>query len=168
MAFVVEDGTVVADANSLCDVEFADEYFSDRAVVAWTGSDSIKESALIRATDYIETRFGLRFKGSIADEEQTLSWPRLYVDADDIVPTAIKKATAEYALRALTAELAPDPDIDSSGRAIASKSEKVGPISETTTYATSFGLVPFLFKPYPAADALLNAYLKYSSGVIRD
>lgn len=165
MTFTVEDGTGITNANSLCAVNFADSYFTDRAIAGWTGTNDAKQSALIRATDYIETRFGPRFKGSKADEDQALSWPRVEVCADDTVPVAVRKATAEYALRALTAVLLPDPVYDDSGRLVASKSEKVGPISETVTYITGTGVV--IFRAYPAADALLKPWLKSSSGLVR-
>lgn len=165
MTFIVEDGTGVADANSLCAVDYADAYFADRAIAAWTGADVAKQSALVRATDYIETRFGRRFKGELADTEQALSWPRIDASADGIVPASIRKATAEYALRALKSTLAPDPVSDESGRVVASKSEKVGPILESTTFVA--GSVVQTFKPYPAADGLIKPWLKPTGGLVR-
>ena len=35
MAFVPETGIGLPDANSLVSVEFADEYFADRAIAEW-------------------------------------------------------------------------------------------------------------------------------------
>lgn len=168
MSLVVEDGTVVADANSYCSVAFADSYFADRGVVEWTGTNAKKEEALIRATDYIESKYSVRFKGNPETDDQSLSWPRLNVNYDGIIPIPLRKATAEYALRALTTKLAPDPVIDETNRMIASKSEKVGPISETTTYATSgTGSAGMIFRPYPAADSLLRGLVVYNGGVTR-
>jgi len=164
MAFVVETGAGVAGANSLCSVAFADAYFAERGITAWTGdTNAVKQPALIRATDYIETRFGLRFKGSKSNDDQALSWPR---DDVAILPPAISKAAAEYALRALTQTLAPDPVIDESNRLVYIDASKVGPISESKTYAKDFA-APMTFRPYPAADALLKPYLVSTSGVIR-
>ncbi len=165
MAFTVEDGTGVEDANSLCSVEFADAYFADRAITAWTGDAAAKQTALVRATDYIETRFGHKFRGCKAEDDQALSWPRVDVSADDTVPVGIRKAASEYALRALTATLLPDPEYDASGRVVVSKREKVGPIEESAAYLNSSGIV--LFKAYPAADALLRPWLNYATGLIR-
>lgn len=161
MPFIVEDGTGVADANSLCAVAFADSYFLDRGIVAWAGVTAAKETALVRATDYIETRFGLKFRGDVVDVNQALSWPRTDAGADDIVPLGVRKAASEYALRALTTTLAPDPTTDESGRVVASKSEKVGPISETTTFVGSSVVT---FKPYPAADLLIKPWLRSNGG----
>ena len=171
MAFTVEDGTIVDDSNSFCSVEFADEYFSERSITAWTGDTSDKESALIRATDYIEFRFAESFLGSKVESDQSLSFPRTDIDDvdEDQVPRALKRATAEYALRALSAELAPDPIATDTGRVgLVSESHKTGPIEDTYRYASrGAGLPPPPFRPYPAADALLNLLLRRSSGVLR-
>ena len=165
MAFVVEDGTGVANANSLCAVAFADAYFTDRGIIAWTGVTGVKQSALIRATDYIETRFGQKFQGELAAEDQELSWPRANVGADAIVPSSIQKAVAEYALRALTTTLAPDPVVSDTGRIVKSTSSKLGPIEESVTYVDGASVAQF--KPYPAADALIRPWLRYANGLVR-
>ena len=73
MAFVVEDGTGLENANSFCSVAFADSYFSDRGIAAWTGSNTVKEQALVRATDYISNRF--TFRRDPYSEEQALPFP---------------------------------------------------------------------------------------------
>lgn len=175
--FVSEDGTGLDDANSLCPLEFADSYFAVRNQTAWTKVDhGLRKSALVRATDYIETRFGMRFRGEKQfPDVQVLSWPRSCVElangvkiAEDAVPAGILKAASEYALRALTGALAPDPVMDESGRALAGKSERVGPISESVTYAsTGAGSVPAIFKPYPAADILIKPFLNYAGALVR-
>lgn len=169
MGFVVEDGTGKVDSNSYATAEEADAYFSDRSVSAWTGTSGVKESALIRATDYIEGRFASRFKGQKATSEQALSWPRIVTgyDADEI-PTSLKKATYEYALRALTAKLAPDPVVSESGLAVVAEKKKVGPIEKEVQYAQSGpGSTVTYFKPYPAADMLLSSLLISGKKVIR-
>lgn len=168
MAFTVEDGTVVADANSLCSVGFADAYFAERLIAAWTGSDSLKQAKLIAATDYIEIRFGLRFKGGLVDTAQPLSFPRTDIDQDNVVPIAVRKAASEYALRALVAELAPDPVMSDTNRLLSAESHKIGPLEDSYKYATRGpGSTPLTFRPYPAADSLLVPFLKPSTGVVR-
>lgn len=120
MAFTVEDGTGVPAANAYADVSFVNDYHGDRNHGAWqTFGTSQKEKAIIRATDYLEKRFSLKFKGHRSDPTgQSLSWPRRDVfDEDDYllvhsdeIPKELKQATAEYAIRAiLIGELAPDP-----------------------------------------------------------
>jgi hypothetical protein len=81
-----------------------------------------------------------------------------------VVPVGIKKAVAEYALRALSGALAPDPTYDASGRQATMTRKKVGPI-ETEAQFTA-GMTVSLFKPYPMADALVRSYLTYD-GLVR-
>ncbi len=152
--FTVEDGTGKVDANAYSDVAFADTYFSERGVSTWTGTDAAKKSALIRATDYIDTVFGHRFRGSKFLEEQALCFPR---NVAGTLPTPLKRAACEYALRALKAPLVADPVTDSSGLMIKSKSEKLGPIDEKIEYMDQSRRP---FKPYPAADVLLRPFLR--------
>lgn len=185
MAFIVEDGTGVANSNAYCPLSFADSYFDDRQNFVWAvADDDAKKAAIIRASDYIEIRFGAKFIGVKVDSAQSLSWPRqseaqgyvypygiaLYAPDTSfptgIVPQCVQRACAEYALRALSAPLAPDPVMDATGRAVQSTSDKVGPIESSVTYVPS--AVPATFIPYPAADKMLAPVLSASSGgVIR-
>lgn len=168
MAFTVEDGTGVAGANALCSVAVADAYFGERGVAAWTGDDADKEVALIRATDYIELRWGQRLKGAKASEEQALSFPRAGIAnvADDEVPLTVQRACAEYALRALGGtELQPDPVTDTGGRVVTEKTTRVGPLETTTKYQQH--TAPLTVKDYPVPDALMRLFVYSAGGVIR-
>lgn len=109
--------------------------------------------------------------GGSDGEEQILEWPRLYVYSPSGIlvtgiPILLKKATAEYALRALTATLMPDPTIDDSGKSIIKKVEKVGPIVEETEFEKG-SQMSNLLRPYPSADRLLSSLLKSAGGTIR-
>ncbi len=148
MAFVVEDGTGVAGSNAYIDIAFANSYHSDRGHNAWkTFATSKRQTAVIRATDYIEKRFNLKFKGHRSDPTgQSLSWPRRDVfDEDDYllvhsdeIPKELQQATAEYAIRALLiSELAPDPPLptqtqDFSNTTSQSGDITRGPLKKTT------------------------------------
>lgn len=170
MAFVVEDGTAKADANSYVTIADADSYFADRDNTAWTGADAVKQAALVKATDYIEGRFGQRFIGSKKTTTQALAWPRTGAAdfADTAIPVGLRRACCEYAVRALSAELAPDLKVDASGLTVVATKKKVGPIE--TDYAvpqTGLGSTPMLFRPYPAADMLLRGLVYSASQVIR-
>lgn len=108
MAFTVEDGTGIAGANSYASIADADTYFADRGTGTWTGSDAVKEGALIRATAYIDATY--RFVGIIVDRTQALAWPRYeaYDREGRIlsgVPAAVIGATCELALYALSKPL---------------------------------------------------------------
>lgn len=182
MAFTVEDGTGLTDSNAYVSVEFVDGYHSDRGNTKWTGSTGLKQSAIIRATEYIDKRFGRKFRGFRDHREQALEWPRLdaYSDAGydytgiDAVPRALQKATAEYALRALLlGELAPDapsmvpPQNNASGSEtetdvvtgeITRKKEVVGPIEEETEYRTTGQTLASLGQTREMVSGLVNTF----------
>lgn len=172
MALVVEDGTGKVDANGYIDTDFADTYFADRGLAAWTGTPEVKAQAIIKATDYIETRFGSLLKGTpeFPETPQALSFPRVqlfdrYGIAVQGIPTNLKKATAEYAVRALLAPLMPDLEVDASGQQVTSKREKIGPLEEEVVLNSSASAK--LFKPYPAADRLLMDYINHGGRTYR-
>lgn len=168
MAFTVQDNNgSVANANAYISLAEFQEYHADRGNSLAAYNDAAQQAAIIRATDYLDQRF--RFVGEKRQGRlQTTQWPR--EDVDDVdgytvtgIPPEVKEATAEYALRALTAALAPDPTRDASGVPILSKSESVGPVSESTTFAA--GAV-FRMPRYPDADQkLVKAGLVCAGGI---
>lgn len=161
MAFVVQasSGTHVPGANSYITVAYFRSYHADRGntLPAAAAQDSAVEAALVRATDYLDTRF--RFVGHrMYGRDQSTEWPRSSaVDADrrpvDGIPAEIAEATAEYALRSFLRPLNPDPTRDASGAIVASKSEQVGPIAKSVTLAAAGAWTP---PKYPAADQKLR------------
>lgn len=191
MAFIVEDGTNVADANSLTTVAFVDAYFADRGEASWApATTTAKQQALVKATDYFQGRFASALRGARQFEDQELAFPRTGVvttDGEEIaestVPDAIQKAIAEYALVALqNNKIIPDPPRPGSATYVGeakSKSVTVGPISQSTTYVTRDerrsqalrvgpGMVAAADVPsIPKADMLVEKFLKLSKGVIR-
>lgn len=109
--------------------------------------------------------------GGLDDGEQPLEFPRrsLFTRAGraiDGIPLDLKKATAEYAVRARGSSLFVDPTVDPTGRTVVEKEERVGPILERTRYEDSSVLAQ-LIKPYPEADALLVPFLKSSGRTVR-
>jgi len=137
MAFRVETGAIVAGANSLCSVEYARQYHADRQHDKWFERPDEHEAALIRATDFLCRRYGIRFQGERVTTTQALCWPRriavpgLTVLSTE-VPTAIQSAVAEIAYREVLGQ-ALDTVVDT--RLIKSSKVSVGSISKETTYA---------------------------------
>lgn len=168
MGFIVEDGTVVAGATSLAPVDYADEHFADRGYTAWSElSVEQKQVALIKATDFLDRRYGGRWRGHVLGVEQELSWPRKGVYAfgerarpvaEDEIPSDIQKATVELARRVVELDdLQPDTIPGTS----AVKREKVGPLE--VEYADA-QLVSSPF--YSAVVDLVRPYLRRHSGVV--
>lgn len=97
MAIIVEDGTLVSNANSYVDELDLIAYAEDRGITI-TG---VEEQLLIRAMDYLES---LSFIGIKRVHTQALQWPRANVIIDDYlvsldtIPNELKKAQMEIAL----------------------------------------------------------------------
>jgi hypothetical protein len=157
---IVEDGSVVADANAYVTLDFCDAYHLLRANDDWaSAAEAEKVAAIINATDYVNARWA--FVSTRSDEAQALEWPRDKVtdangfDQADNVPLVVQQTTAEYALRALAGALLPDPAQDDNGKFITLKREKVGPVEEETRYSELLGRS--VLKPYPMADRRMSA-----------
>ncbi len=115
MALTVEDGTGLVGADAYISVANADTYFLASANATWAAATiPAKEVAIVKATRYMEKRFGTKWKGLIASSEQALGWPRRYVydergtELVDQVPVQIARACAEYAVQALVNPLIPE------------------------------------------------------------
>ena len=158
MAFVVETGAGVANANSYASVAAADAYATDRGIDNWISQTTTeKQRALIKATDYLEAVYREAWKGYRVTATQGLSWPRCEVVVDtfpveaNIVPGAVVNACVEMALRATTGTAL----IEDQGQTV--KREKVDVIEvEYADYSDPT-------KRYPAINSMLQPYL-LSSG----
>lgn len=116
MAFQVEDGTGLTDSNAYIAEVFFDDFHTDRGRDLVPFTTTQKENAIVRASDYIEKRFGRKFRGVRRSKNQAMEWPRLdafdnddfMLNEVDLIPRQLEKATAEYAYQALLdGELAP-------------------------------------------------------------
>lgn len=168
MAFVVESGVGLSNANAYLSVADFKSYHDDRGQSYASYSDSQIQYAIIKATDYLDYRF--TFIGIRRLETQSLEWPRLNAFYSDgrmasLVPVEVQEACAEYAFRALSATLAPDPIYDDSNSLIANKTSKVGPLEVTKEY--SRGGNPVMFRAYPAVDMRLKELVLNGHKVLR-
>lgn len=116
MSLIVEDGTIVPGAESLTSVAEATAYHAARGNAAWAAlaTDTIREQCLRKGTDFMRQAYRSRWQGVKVDEDQALDWPRYdvvvegYAIDSDIVPTEVKNACAELALRASAGDLLAD------------------------------------------------------------
>ena len=105
-AFTVQtDAGTVADANAYIDVAFFRQYHLDRGTDTTAILDGAAQTGIVLATDYIDNRWRLRFPGQPLVVGQSTEWPRAnVVDSygNDVLglPRELKRACAEYALRA--------------------------------------------------------------------
>lgn len=168
MALIVEDGSIVAGAESYISVADATTYHTNRGNSAWdnVASDTEREQLLRKATEFMVETYRSRWSGSRVNTVQALDWPRYFVPipditganygcpayvANNVVPIEVQRACAELALRAIAGDLAPDL----SQQKI---SVTVGPISTTYDKFSSQAT------RYTAVDRLLAIYLR-TSGV---
>lgn len=167
MALIVEDGSVVAGAESYISVADASTYHAAQGNTAWAAiaNDTLREGYLRKATGYMVQAYRMRWAGYRFTSTQSLDWPRSYVPIPDavsgygsfeamvapnIVPTEVKNACAELALKAASAELFADLS-----QGVVSK--QVGPIKiEYDRYS------PRSIK-YSAIDAMLRPYFRSGS-----
>lgn len=163
MAFTVQDDTgTVVGANAYIDTTFFDSYHGDRGNDISALTSQQKQQAIVKSTDYLDRRF--RFIGIRLNDPQATQWPRAEAEnADgrsvDGIPTEVKQACAEYALRAATAALAPDPTQEANGATVQMHKQVVGPLEDTIEYANGGA---YTLPAYPMADYLLSA-----SGLLR-
>lgn len=154
MPLVVEDGTGLETANSYVSVADADAYHTLRQNTTWTdlAIAADKEAALVKATDFLDERYGGSFKGRRKTDVQALGWPRSEVydatgDAITGVPELVKRATYEAALRAVSGEL--NPDLDRGGLV---KRTKVGDLeveyADHAPGSTEYRRIDEILRPY--------------------
>ena len=159
MSLVVETGTGSATAESYISVEDASTYHTAQGNAGWAAltSDTVREQCLRRATGYMTATYRDRWEGVRYTEDQALDWPRSgavrdswAVDIDE-VPTEVKRACAELALKSASATLM--PDLKQGKTAVT-----VSPIkTEWDKYSPQQ-------KRYKFIDAMLRPFLKSVAG----
>lgn len=102
---IIEDGSIIENANSYIDLDFADNFHNNHGSENWLSIESEieKERNLIKAAFYIDLKYKSRFKGKKINNDQYLEWPRENVFIDDYkfdnnkIPLLLKQAQAEAA-----------------------------------------------------------------------
>lgn len=173
--FITEDGTGLSDANAYISTSYFTNFHRARGNEIETINGNLQgtgdyQKAIVRATDYIDSRFRGSFIGIILNTNQSLEWPRFdayYRDGRSVtgIPKEIEKACALYAYRALSVTLAPDPTYEDNNGRVSAKSVTVGPISESVEYYAEGGI--YTFREYPEVDALLVELLNQGNRVLR-
>jgi len=162
MALVVETGSGLTNADSYISLTDANSYVSDHGdPSSWSdATDDEKEEALRLGTQYIDLKYGNRFVGVRGSRDQALDWPRSavvdvngYIYDSDEIPTCLKYAVVEAALR----HLAGDDllGVLNNPGTIKSERKKIGVMEKEVEYVG--GKAPA--KAYPKIRALLRPIL---------
>lgn len=104
---IVEDGSGVDGANGYVTLDECSAYALSHGLTFATSPSTDGETAIIRATTYIDATYRTRFVGYKTNgRDQGLEWPRTGVldtqyfpIANDEIPIEIKNATCEAAVR---------------------------------------------------------------------
>lgn len=159
MAFTVETGSIVANANAYITVAELDAYWLDRAVTL-SGDESTKQAAIIIATQYVD--LNNTWKGEITSQAQALDFPRAYITDNEgreldknTIPAQLKYAVCEYAKRQLNSDIQPDVSTDERGTLVSISQSIAGAVQESKTYESGTGGY-FGIKRYPLADNYLK------------
>ncbi|ASN67306.1 hypothetical protein 10AX3_7 [uncultured Caudovirales phage] len=151
MPLIVEDGTGLPAAESYISLDSLKAYAAGRGVDISGVTDEQNESALRRATTYIDGKYRKhlqsgRWASLFSGEKkngrgQALEWPRSGAEdyeglpiSDSTVPIEVKNATAEAGYREALNPGSLSPDFVSASMV---KREKVGPLE--TEFAVSVG-----------------------------
>ena len=169
MTLVTEDGTGLANAEAFATVVQFKAYCDARGIsYASITPDTAIEQALRKGADYMEQVYRERWGGMLTTTTQALGWPRSLVEMrdapglypgiqsyyypDNTVPTQVRNANIELAVRAASADLLGDLE-----QGIAS--ETVGPITTVYDKGTPQS------KRYPAIDRMLAPLLQGGGGI---
>jgi len=158
MALIVEDGSVVENANTYVDVAYVAAYCTLMNYTTWTSAPSSaletqkKESAIIRSMQFFEN---ISYNGDKTAYSNPLEFPReyLYLDSgdkfpSDEIPTELKKAVAEGAYIEYST---PSVLFEEGGSSKKVKRKKIDVIE--TEYFSSTGSVP-----YPKLKKMVSKY----------
>jgi hypothetical protein len=177
MSLIVQDNTgEIADANGYISAAFFITYHSDRGVADVVDGNIDAgdiESAIVRATTYVDSRFRRRFKGCKWKDPslQTTEFPRINIcddggfDISETIPISLQQAIAEYALVAVDEALTVQPVANESGQVVKRSKEKVDVIEEEIEFHEGGGVGPI--RQLPKADFLLRELLHNSNRVER-
>jgi hypothetical protein len=165
---VLEDGvgTSAGTETTYCSADFAGVYFQNQGgVTVWNNAtETQRNTALMQATIWIDSHYGLKFVGLKAASTQPLEWPRAFAYdregyAIEGIPLALKRATAEVAKRWLEDSTQLDPDT-SAGANILQDQLTVGPITISKSYAGTKDTA----KRFPVVDRLFQVAGLIESG----
>lgn len=165
MALVIEDGSVVADANSYATIAELRAYAASRGA-SLPVTDAEVESLLIRAADYLGS-FEQQYVGTRQSVDQELSWPRTgayvngFIVEDDEIPKMLKRAQMQTAIEV---SLGFDPLTGTSGSFV--KRTKVDVIETEFATPLELGAGYTTGAQLPAVAALLAPMLR-NSGTLR-
>jgi hypothetical protein len=130
VTLIIEDGTIVANANSYVTLAEATAYHESMGNDTWvTSPDEEADVAIIRGTAYVDRRYAGKWPGvKTGERDQSLQWPREggydkegWEIEDNEIPKELKQAVYEAALRELVNPGSLSPDVVQTDRVLREK-----------------------------------------------
>ncbi len=98
---------VIVGKDSYVSLDMADTYFAAHGYTSWSAlDDAAKETALVQASQFIDSVARGKWKGVKTNPAQELAWPRTGATDEDgldiensVIPVLLKNAVCEAALR---------------------------------------------------------------------
>lgn len=166
MALIVEDGSIVTDAESYDSVANVEAYLTSRGFTL-SGTTDQKEQACRICTEWLDNSYGTRYRGTRKTSGQSLLWPRLsvydhdgYLVSSTSIPTALRRALAELVYRYRENQDIFDQDVVP-GSDVVKVSEQLGPMKSSTEYSGSKSTQ----RRFPIVEKLLFP-ITYAAGTI--
>jgi len=153
MALIVEDGSIIASANSyITDAVFT--AYADSRGFTYPATVELREVLIIKAMDYLESK---KYKGLyVSPDVQSLAFPRYSVYSrgrtinSDEIPQELINAQCELAIAANTLELQVNEaskDVQSQGLGSLSVSYFKGGANQTVRLDRAMGWLSDLLEP---------------------
>jgi hypothetical protein len=156
---VVENGSLVANANSFVTRDDVLAYCQNRGYTFSIGDTALADAAVIKGADWLKNTMRLSYRGALISAAQTMPWPRqdasFYRGPDipsTMIPQCVKDAQCELVYRAFAGTNL-QPDLARGGQ---TKREKLdvleveyfpGAPSETVLQSVLGMLAPVLLDP---------------------
>ena len=159
MSFIVQDPDAPkTDATAYIAVQAFKDYHDDRGNT-YTAIDTDIEKAIVRATDYMDSRW--TFAGSRQDADQSTECPRsgVYDPNTSLLvnqyPSELEEACAEYSMSALAGSLYPSSNVDSTGLQVKMTKKKADVLEKETEYFQTGGSSSAK-RAWPVADGKMK------------
>lgn len=167
---IVEDGTIVANANSYVTIDEADAYHEIIGNDDWASYEAVdKKKALLIAARSLDLMYSSKFMSiPQVGSTQVMRWPRLAFWArhtnklinGNQIPSEIKDAQSELALMQLNGlDLFP---VVSRDEMVTQESTQIGDISISKSYAAPVSQESF--PEFRRVDLILQPVIKAQSG----
>tara|TARA_R110000744_G_scaffold378892_2_gene495779 strand:- start:8995 stop:9522 length:528 start_codon:yes stop_codon:yes gene_type:complete len=164
MALIVEDGTIVAGAESYISVTGADTYLAKYGKDSvWKTKTVAEKEILLRISRlYMDTKY--YWKGKQATAGHETNWPRseVYVEGNllnsDTVPADISNSNALLASESASGALYRNIDGGTTGQLVKSLEDGIGPLKSKTEYYDGASLASGSQVSYTEVNAMLRLY----------